>query len=93
MAVDVETKSVLNVIPYSGKDDTRAPSNRLSDWVVMNCMNLTLKGEEILSLTTSLPRTAWPRNCDKRRRAQWERSTKSEESSLHQQKKHKQHGI
>ena len=36
MAEDVKTKYILNAIPYLGKDETRAPSHRLSDWVVMN---------------------------------------------------------
>ena len=37
-AADVETKYILNAIPYLGKDETRAPSHRLSDWDIMNLM-------------------------------------------------------
>ena len=35
LAVDVKTKHILNAIPYLGKDETRAPSHRLSNWVVI----------------------------------------------------------
>ena len=38
LAVDVDTKYILNAIPYLGKEESRAPSQRLSDWVVMNLM-------------------------------------------------------
>ena len=36
LAVNVETKYILNAIPYLGKNETREPSHRLSDWVVIN---------------------------------------------------------
>ena len=36
LAVDVDTKHILNAIPYLSKEESRAPSQRLSDWVVMN---------------------------------------------------------
>ena len=35
-AVNVETKYILNAIPYLGKDETRVPSQILSNWVVRN---------------------------------------------------------
>ena len=36
LAVNVETKYILNAIPDLGKNETREPSHTLSDWVVMN---------------------------------------------------------
>ena len=38
LAVDVEIKYILNAIAYLGKDERRASSQRLSDWVVMSLM-------------------------------------------------------
>ena len=35
LAIDVETKYILNAIPYLGTNETRTPSHRFSDWVVM----------------------------------------------------------
>ena len=38
----------VNVEPYLGKDETRAPSHRLSDWVVMKLMEPYLgKGRNV----------------------------------------------
>ena len=70
LAVDVQTKYILNAIPYLGKDETRAPSHRLSESVVMKVME---PWEEMLQLTTSSPCTVWPSNYGRRRRALWER--------------------
>ena len=48
LAVDVDTKYILNAIPYLGKEESRAPSQRLSDWVVMNLMQPYLgKGRNV----------------------------------------------
>ena len=48
LAVDVDTKYILNAIPYLGKEESRAPSQRLSDWVVMNLMQAYLgKGRNV----------------------------------------------
>ena len=48
LAVDVDTKYILNVIPYLGKKESRAPSQRLFDGVVMNLMQLYLgKGRNV----------------------------------------------
>ena len=38
LAVDVETKYILNAIAYLGKDERHASSKRLSDWVVTSLM-------------------------------------------------------
>ena len=38
LAVEVEIKYSLNAISYLGEDETRAPSHRLSEWVVMKLM-------------------------------------------------------
>ena len=92
MAVDVETKYILNAIPYLGRNKIRAPSHRLFDWIVMNLMEPYRWKEEMLQLTTSFPRSAWPSNCGRRRRELWERSIKSEESYLDQQKQHERYG-
>ena len=40
---DVEAKYILNAIPHLGKDEKRAPSHRLFDWVVMNLMEPYLR--------------------------------------------------
>ena len=42
LAVHVETNYILNALPYLGKDEgeTRAPSHRLFDWVVMELITL-----------------------------------------------------
>ena len=69
LAVDVDTKYILNAIPYLGKEESRAPSQRLSDWVVMNLMQPSWEKEEMLRRTTSLLRTAWQSNCCRRRQA------------------------
>ena len=72
LAVDVDTKYILNVIPYLGKEESRASSQRLSNWVVLcnfTLCNFTWKKEEMLRRTTSLLRTAWQSNCCRRRQA------------------------
>ena len=38
LAVDVESKYILNALPYLGKDELRPPTERLSDNVVMTLM-------------------------------------------------------
>ena len=68
-AVDVETKYILNAIPYVGKHKTRVPLHRLSYWAVMNLMEPYVGKEEMMQLTISLPRKAWPSNCGRRRQA------------------------
>ena len=69
LAVDVVTKYILNAIPYLGKEESRSPSQRLSDWVVMNLMQPYLGKGRMLRRTTSLLRTAWQSNCCRRRQA------------------------
>ena len=48
LAVDVDTKYILNAIPYLRKKESRAPSQRLFDGVVMNLMQPYLgKGRNV----------------------------------------------
>ena len=69
LAVDVEIKYILNAIAYLRKDERRASSQGLSDWVVMSIIwNITLEKDKMLLLITSLLHTAWANNCDRRRR-------------------------
>ena len=50
LAVDIETKYILNTILYLVKDKTCVPSHRLSDWVVMKLMEPCLgKGRNVTS--------------------------------------------
>ena len=69
LAVDVDTKYILNAIPYLGKEESRAPSQRLSDWVVTNLMQPYLGKGRNVTRATSLLRTAWQSNCCRRRQA------------------------
>ena len=48
LAVDVEAKNILNVIPYLSKDEIHAPSHMTSDWVVINLLEPYLgKGRNV----------------------------------------------
>ena len=38
LAVDLESKYILNSIPYQGKDESRPSTQRLSDNIVMTIM-------------------------------------------------------
>ena len=49
--VDIQAKYILNAISYLRKDESHAPYERLSDWIVMNLMKLFF--EKNINVTTN----------------------------------------
>ena len=86
LAVDVQTKCILNPISYLEKNKSRAPYERLSDWVAMNLIEPFLgKGRNVTTdnIFTSL-KLAY--DLKQKEPALWEPRMKQEESCHHLQK-------